>query len=135
MKSFRDQIRELKRKVRERAETIADAKVRVYIDPDAKYPNGKRVEDVGRYVEYGTSSMAPRPFIRTAMQENSAAWRESLHKAVLMVATGKGNNYKAVLKGSADLIARDVKSSCEEFGAVDTGLLRDSVKSEVVSNG
>lgn len=130
---------ELSRLIQERVKSVADRlqplngkTIRVGIAPQEKYPEGTAVAQVARWIEYGTSRMAPRPFMRDAIAENSRGWKHMIRENVKQVASGKGGNYKNSLTSVAKVIRDDIRKSITDYGAVRTGRLRDSIKAEVV---
>lgn len=130
---------ELSRLIQERVKSVADRlqplngkTIRVGIDPRETYPEGVRVAQVAKWVEYGTSRMAPRPFMRDAIAENSRGWKRMIVENVRRAASGKGGNYRNSLSSVAKVIREDIRKSITDYGAVRTGRLRDSIKAEVV---
>lgn len=130
---------ELSRLIQERVKSVADRlqplngkTIKVGIDPQEKYPEGTKVAQVARWIEYGTSRMAPRPFMRNAIAENSRGWKRMIRVNVQRVASGRGGNYRNSLSSVAKVIRDDIRKSITDYGAVRTGRLRDSIKAEVV---
>lgn len=130
---------ELSKIVQERIKTVADRlqkingkTLSVGVDPNAKYPDGELVSQVAKWIEYGTSRMAPRPFLRNTIIAECPKWRRAIKETVAQVAAGKGGNYKSALQSVANMMKDDVQKSITDFGAVRTGKLRSSVQAEVI---
>lgn len=129
----------------------------VGIPKDATYPDGVKVEAVAFTHEFGDGSVPPRPFMRNTIADRKGEWSESagrkLRKILKKNATGSA---RTVLRSLGNEMVDDVRDGIERIvepalkpstvrekrihGAkrpskplVDTGLLKDSIRSEVSS--
>lgn len=130
---------DLSRKMEEEVKGIANSlkalngkKIAVGIPSNAKYPNGTKVAKVAKIIEYGTHSMAPRPYMRTAFSENGPKWKRELADRCRQIALGKGSNYQQALQAVGNEMADAVRENIVAMDAVDTGRLRDSFEAKVV---
>ena len=133
--SFSDLSRKMEEEVRGIAnslKTLNGKKIAVGVPSDAKYPNGTKVAKVARLIEYGTHSMAPRPYLRQAFAANAEKWKAEIAEKCKEIAKGKGSNYRQALQAVGNEIVEEVRENITAMDAVDTGRLRDSFKAKVV---
>ena len=125
--------REIKKRVEKvisRMKRMDGMSVSVGIDPAARYPNGKPVTEVAELVEYGTRYMEPRPFMRTAKEENYESWRGILRRGIAKAAK-TGESPVGEFQRAADKMKSDVQESIMDYAAYRTGRLYNSVIARV----
>lgn len=135
-RGFDDLSRRLEKVAKEMVDKVKAAngkRIAVGIDSSARYPNEKKVSEVARIIEYGTKSMAPRPFMRVACSENGAKWNRMLAEKCAEVLKGKEINYTSALLSVGKIAADDIREKIVEMDADDTGHLRDSITERVRS--
>lgn len=59
-----------------------DPHVNVGFFDNAEYPNGTNVATVAYWMEKGTKSSKPRPFMHKAIDDNQKVWKQTLFKAL-----------------------------------------------------
>ena len=119
----------------------------------AKYQNGKAVAQVAVDNEYGTTSklgnvhIPPRPFFRTAVDENSKEWMElfeatykqtkNMEKTLGIVGTIASNDIATSIINFSEPqnsdFTKDRKNSSNPL--VDTGKLSESVTHKITERG
>lgn len=132
--SFSDLSRKMEEEVRGIANSLKalnGKKIAVGIPSDAKYPNGTKVTKVAKLIEYGTHSMAPRPYLRQAFAENAGKWKSELAEKCREIVKGKGSNYRQALQAVGNEIVGAVRENITAMDAVSTGRLRDSFEAKV----
>lgn len=84
------------------------ASLKVWIDPEATYPDGTSVKDVALWNEFGVPSrnQPPRPFFRRMVQAEGQHWRREI--ATLLKQTN--NNGEKVM----ELMGEKLKKNLEE---------------------
>lgn len=127
---IKDNVRRVVRNAYESMRSLSDRHVTVGIKAGARYPNGKSVRDVAAFVEYGTSRMPPRPFMRACRFYNKGKWYNMLRRELRLVLKHKQTAEQALQKVGAVMLA-DIRASIESYGAVDTGRLRDSMEVQI----
>lgn len=120
-------MKQARTKAVSRMRAIDGHSVSVEIPADAKYGNGTSVSAVANFVEYGTASMPPRPYMRTAKAMNAGKWRAMLRRRMVQVFAGK-TSAEAALTEVGERIKQDIQASIQTEGAVDTGTLKNSYK-------
>lgn len=114
----------------------------------AKYPDGTPVATVAAANEFGDPEMErpPRPFFRTAIQENSERWADGLGALIKA-----GNSGEEALALTGEAIRGDIQSSIRTFAdpplapstiaqkgfekpLIDSNVMVDAVGYEVLTN-
>lgn len=119
-------IRRVLKHAQESVRSIDGKRVVVGIPESAHYPNGQSVRSVAALVEYGTSRMPPRPFMRTCRADNKAKWWNVLRRNIRQIIKGN-QTAESALEEVGELMQSDIRQSIEDFGAVRTGRLKDSI--------
>lgn len=136
---------------------LAKKQARVGFLESAKYPDGTPVAYVATIQEFGSGAIPPRPFMRPTIEQQKAAWRETLRKGAKAVVNGNievgdmlqqfgmqsaGDVRQTIAAVTAPplkqstLDARQSRKKTEGVSQkplVDTGLLIQSVTSDVVT--
>lgn len=127
----------------------------VGFEGDAKYPNGKSVGEVARYMEYGTPTIPPRPFMRLAVDANRGKWISEVRDAILdspdagslqRRLSKVGGEIVEAIQDSIDAVtvpplakstirARAARGNGSQKPLVDTGKMRDSVAFKIGDQG
>lgn len=70
------------------------------------YPDGELVAQVGYWNEYGTATIPPRPFFRTALDSSREKALEALSSSL-----GKGNGAEKSLLLAAEIVKNNIVSN------------------------
>lgn len=89
--------------------------VEVGIPEEAKYPNGKSVNEVAMTMEFGNGKTPPRPFARQAIASDKADWKESIGKKLNKVAHGKTGSARMALKALGNEVRESIVRSIERL--------------------
>lgn len=123
-------LRQMERNARETVRSMNGRQVSVRIPAGAKYPNGTPVRKVAMFIEYGTASMPPRPYMRMARAEHKAEWWNMIRREMRLVVKKQETVTQGLKKVGAKM-EQDIKAAVTAVDAVDTGRLRDSYKAVV----
>lgn len=108
-----------------------------YVGPDPAVFEADGQPYYPLWVEYGTSRMAPRPFIRWTLDSHDN-YRQELTNLAAKILRGGGDlslTMVANLKLLGDSVARDIQRTIQGLGAIDTGRMYHSVKTTRVVTG
>lgn len=124
-------IRRVLKNAQETVRSIDGKRVVIGIPESAHYPNGQSVRSVAALVEYGTTRMPPRPFMRSCRADNKAKWWNQMRREIRQVAKGK-ETADAALISVGETMKADIRQAITDYDAIDTGRLRDSFEVKVV---
>lgn len=109
-----------------RAMSCDGVKVTVGIDPNATYPNGKRVSEVASFIFNGTRRMPPRPFLKQAMESSKSEIAKKMRRAIVGVMTKKEDIEDSSREIGETLMERARETMLEE-GVFKTGKMLESL--------
>jgi hypothetical protein len=101
-----------------------------YIGPDPKDFSADGEPYYPLWVEFGTSRMAPRPFIRWTLDAHDD-YRAEMANYAAKILRGGGHLAMSVvanLRLLGDQVAKDIQRSIQGLGAIDTGRMYHSVR-------
>lgn len=97
-----------------RLKELSGVETRVGWFPSAKYDDGTQVAAVAAIQEYGAGPIPPRPFFRTTIAEQKAAWAKNAADGAKAVLAGKLTAFQ-VMDGLGELAQEDVKETINQI--------------------
>ena len=129
--SFADLSKKLHAKAEDisaRVNAMRKKNIVVGIPPESRYPNGQKIVDIARMIEYGTKNIGPRPFFRLAAEENAAKWTRMLSKGVREeVRRHKRPVIRPTLIAVGEEMQKDIRKTMLDLDVWDTGRMHSSI--------
>jgi len=129
--SFADLSKKLHAKAEDisaRVNAMRKKNIVVGIPPESRYPNGQKIVDIARMIEYGTKNIGPRPFFRLAAEENAAKWTRMLSKGVREeVRRRKRPVIRPTLIAVGEEMQKDIRKTMLDLDVWDTGRMHSSI--------